>query len=85
MAQDNATLIRRFVDEMITQGKIESAGQHVWEGVVAFNVTNSFRPGNPGTSSAALSTFGLITPDATPPSATTAPSRVLQFALKYSF
>jgi hypothetical protein len=51
----------------------------------AFNVTNSFRPGNPGTSSAASSTFGLITADATPPSATTAPSRVLQFALKYSF
>jgi len=51
----------------------------------AFNVTNSFRPGNPGTSTAASSTFGLITADATPPSATTAPSRVLQFALKYAF
>ena len=51
----------------------------------AFNVTNSFRPGNPGVTTGTLSTFGLITTDATPPSATTAPSRVLQFALKYAF
>ena len=34
MAQDNATLVRRFVDEVITQGKIESAAQYVWEDVV---------------------------------------------------
>jgi len=33
MAQDNATIIRRFVDEVITQGKIESAAQYVWEDV----------------------------------------------------
>jgi hypothetical protein len=51
----------------------------------AFNVTNSFRPGNPGVSTAAASSFGLITSDATPPSANTAPSRALQFALKYVF
>jgi steroid delta-isomerase-like uncharacterized protein len=34
MAQDNATIIRRFVDEVITQGKIESAAHYVWEDVV---------------------------------------------------
>jgi steroid delta-isomerase-like uncharacterized protein len=34
MAQDNATIIRRFVDEVITQGNIESAAQYVWEDVV---------------------------------------------------
>ena len=34
MAQDNATIIRRFADEVITQGKIESAAEYVWEDVV---------------------------------------------------
>jgi len=34
MAQDNATIIRRFADEVITQGKIDSAAQYVWEDVV---------------------------------------------------
>ena len=34
MAQDNATIIRTFVDEVITQGKIDSAAQYVWEDVV---------------------------------------------------
>ena len=34
MAQDNATIIRRFVDEVITEGKIDSAAQYVWEDVV---------------------------------------------------
>jgi steroid delta-isomerase-like uncharacterized protein len=34
MAQDNAGIIRRFVDEVITQGKIESAAEYVWEDVV---------------------------------------------------
>jgi hypothetical protein len=51
----------------------------------AFNVTNSLRLGNPGTGTGASSTFGFVTADATPPSATSAPSRVLQFALKYVF
>ena len=51
----------------------------------AFNVINHFNPGNPGTSTGAASTFGFVTADATPPSATSAPSRVLQFALKYAF
>jgi hypothetical protein len=50
-----------------------------------FNVTNSFHPGNPGLSTGSANTFGVITTDATPPSATTAPARVLQFALKYVF
>ena len=34
MAQDNATIVRRFVDEVITEGKIDSAAQYVWEDVV---------------------------------------------------
>jgi steroid delta-isomerase-like uncharacterized protein len=34
MAQDNPTVVRRFVDEVITQGKIDSAAQYVWEDVV---------------------------------------------------
>jgi steroid delta-isomerase-like uncharacterized protein len=34
MTQDNATIIRRFADEVITQGKIDSAAQYVWEDVV---------------------------------------------------
>jgi steroid delta-isomerase-like uncharacterized protein len=31
---DNATIVRRFVDEVITQGNIDSAAQFVWEDVV---------------------------------------------------
>lgn len=34
MTQENAATIRRFVDEVITQGKIESAVQYVCEDVV---------------------------------------------------
>jgi steroid delta-isomerase-like uncharacterized protein len=34
MAQDNATLVRAFVDEAITRGNIEAAAQYVWEDVV---------------------------------------------------
>ncbi len=34
MPQDNATIVRRFVDEVITQGDINSASQFVWEDVV---------------------------------------------------
>jgi steroid delta-isomerase-like uncharacterized protein len=34
MAHDNATIIRHFADEVITQGKIESAAQYAWEDVV---------------------------------------------------
>lgn len=32
--QDNATIIRRFADEVITQGNIDSAAQFAWEDVV---------------------------------------------------
>lgn len=31
---DNANIVRRFVDEVITQGNIDAAGQYVWEDVV---------------------------------------------------
>ncbi|HTZ58589.1 MAG TPA: ester cyclase [Acidobacteriaceae bacterium] len=34
MKQDNAAAVRRFADEVITQGNINSAGQFVWEDVV---------------------------------------------------
>jgi len=34
MPQDNATIVRRFVDEVISQGDINSASQFVWEDVV---------------------------------------------------
>lgn len=34
MTQDNATIVRRFVDEVITQGDIDLAAQFVWEDVV---------------------------------------------------
>jgi hypothetical protein len=64
-----------------------------------FNVTNSFRPGNP-VLTVGSPTFGEILTDATPPlgvtnpggpgvgaagSGNNAPARVLQFALKYVF
>ena len=32
--QNNATIVRRFADEVITQGQIDAAGQFVWEDVV---------------------------------------------------
>jgi predicted ester cyclase len=32
--QDNATIVRRFADEVITQGDIDSTAQFVWEDVV---------------------------------------------------
>ena len=60
-------------------------GSHLDFRAEAFNITNSLRPGNPGTTVGSASTFGLITADATPPSGTTAPARVMQFALKYIF
>ena len=42
----------------------------------AYNLTNSFRPGNPGTSITS-STFGQIRTSRSP--------RIMQFALKYTF
>jgi len=34
MGQENAEVVRRFVDEVITQGNIDAAGQYAWEDVV---------------------------------------------------
>src|SRR6516165_6974544 len=34
MTQDNATIVRRFAEEVITRGDIDSAVQFVWEDVV---------------------------------------------------
>ena len=34
MMQDNATTVRRFTEEVITRGDIDSAVQFVWEDVV---------------------------------------------------
>lgn len=34
MTQDNSAIIRRFVDEVINQGKMDLAGEFVWEDVV---------------------------------------------------
>jgi hypothetical protein len=59
-------------------------GQKLDVRLEAFNITNSFRPGNPG-ASLSSSTFGIISSDATAPSATTAPARVFQVAMKYIF
>jgi hypothetical protein len=63
--------------------------------IECFNPTNSLRPGDPATTLSAANTFGRILNDATPPpgisgpgvigSATNAPARVFQFALKYIF
>lgn len=34
MALSNATIVRNFVDEVITRGNVEAAAQYVWEDVV---------------------------------------------------
>lgn len=34
MAQDNAAIVRRFADEVITRGDIDRAGEFAWEDVV---------------------------------------------------
>jgi hypothetical protein len=59
-------------------------GQKLEVRAEAFNITNSFHPGNPGTT-VGSSTFGIISSDYTAPSPTTAPARVLQLAMKYIF
>src|SRR5699024_2017727 len=43
----------------------------------AYNITNSFRPGNPVTGNVTAATFGQITTSDAP--------RIMQFALKYYF
>ena len=34
MSQDNCSIVRRFIDETINQGRIDEAAQFVWEDVV---------------------------------------------------
>ena len=34
MTQDNSTIVRRFIEETINQGRIDAAAQFVWEDVV---------------------------------------------------
>jgi steroid delta-isomerase-like uncharacterized protein len=34
LTQENATVVRRFADEVITQGRIDRAAEFVWEDVV---------------------------------------------------
>ena len=34
MVRDNAAIVRRFVDEVITKGNIEAAGEYFWEDMV---------------------------------------------------
>jgi len=34
LSQDNATIVRRFTEEVITQGDMDAAAQFVWEDVV---------------------------------------------------
>ncbi len=46
--QDNAFIVRRFVDEVINQGKIHSAGEFVWEDVVEQVPLPGQRPGLEG-------------------------------------
>ncbi|MEQ1947011.1 MAG: carboxypeptidase-like regulatory domain-containing protein [Bryobacteraceae bacterium] len=72
-------------DQSVSRQFAVHEGQRMEIRAEAFNLTNSLRPGNPGVNWGAPNTFGLITADATPPAATTAPARVLQFALKYVF
>jgi carboxypeptidase family protein len=53
-------------------------GQRIEFRAEAFNVTNSLRRGNPGTTTGSANTFGRITSSQNGP-------RILQFALKYIF
>ena len=53
-------------------------GQKIEFRAEAFNVTNSLRRGNPGTTLSSTNTFGVITSSAGGP-------RIMQFALKYIF
>ena len=46
--QENALIVRRFAEEVITQGNIESAAQFVWEDVVEQVPLPGQRPGLEG-------------------------------------
>jgi hypothetical protein len=76
-------------DEALSRQFSVTEHQRLEVRVEAFNVTNSLRAGwptaGPNLTLSSASNFGTITTDATPPSATTAPARVMQFALKYVF
>ena len=72
-------------DAAISRGFAIRERQKVEIRFEGFNITNSFHPGNPGLATGSANTFGVIQTDATPPAATTAPARVMQFALKYVF
>jgi hypothetical protein len=72
-------------DGAVSRQVVIREGQKLEIRFEGFNITNSFHPGNPGLSTGSGNTFGVITQDATPPAATTAPARVMQFALKYTF
>ncbi len=48
MAQDNASIVRSFVDEVITNGNIEAAARYVWEDVVEQVPLPGQRPGLAG-------------------------------------
>ena len=65
-------------DEAVSREFRIREGQIIEFRAEAFNVTNSLRRGNPGTTSSNTNTFGVITSSAGGP-------RILQFALKYAF
>ena len=48
MAQDNATIVRGFADEVITNGNIEAAAEYVWEDVIEQVPLPGQRPGLSG-------------------------------------
>ena len=80
-------------DEAVSRQFQIREGQRLEIRAEAFNITNSFRGGLGGANGAtgggfnALNNgnFGVIRNDATPPAPTTAPARVIQFALKFVF
>ena len=71
-------------DQMLTRQFQVRERQRLEVRVEAYNVSNSLRLGVPG-STLSSATFGGVTSDYTPPGPTTAPARVLQFAVKYVF
>jgi steroid delta-isomerase-like uncharacterized protein len=48
LSQTNATIVRRFTEEVITKGKIDAAAQFVWEDVVEQVPRPGQRPGLEG-------------------------------------